>query len=72
VFAKQMLQTIGYVYAREAGKELGKRKIYLGLPFAVQWMQGKAHSIRSHIMAAQGILKVLFIVFVSCSHCFSQ
>lgn len=55
-FGKEMLQTMGYVYIRHAAKELGKKKIYFGVPFLAEWIRAKSHSMRSFYTAAKGAL----------------
>ena len=48
-----------YVYERQAAKQSGKDIKKLGLPFMKEWLQGKAHGVRTSFGALSAAVDLM-------------
>lgn len=58
-FGVEMLKTIGYMYERMGARQLGKNPLFLGIPFAAEWMREKGHKVQSGFTAIHGAVQLM-------------
>ncbi|GER50343.1 chaperone protein dnaJ [Striga asiatica] len=66
-FGQAMLQTIGYIYSRQAAREIGRRKCYMKVPYAAEWVLKDSNASKDILyLRARGLKKLGTIFLVRC------